>query len=65
MQETHHFDQWVFVEAALELGRGVLPDLMVIFFASFSEFQLPLPEEAHPGGGAAEHGDEPDRGGHR
>lgn len=31
MQETHHFDQWVSVEAALELGCGVLPDLLVIF----------------------------------
>lgn len=34
-------------------------------FSPLSEFQLPLPEEAHPGGGAAEHGNEPDWGGHR
>lgn len=31
VQETHHFDQWVSVEAALELGCEVLPDLLVIF----------------------------------
>lgn len=32
---------------------------------SFSEFQLPLLEEAHPGGGAAEHRNEPHRGRYR
>lgn len=39
--------------------------MTVISPAFGSEFQLPVPEEAHPGGGAAEHGDEPHRGGHR
>lgn len=39
--------------------------MAVVLPAFRSEFQLPLPEEAHPGGGAAEHGDEPHRGGHR
>lgn len=39
--------------------------MTVISPAFASELQLPVPEEAHPGGGAAEHGDEPHRGGHR
>lgn len=30
-----------------------------------SEFHVPVPEEADPGGEAAEHRDEPHRGGHR
>lgn len=37
---------------------------MGCYFFLSSEFQLPLPKEAYPGGGAAEHRNEPDWGSH-